>query len=140
MQNLGFLFGIDGWLRRIYPDPEEYRRAALRHLEHFNTQPYMASFALGLVGALEEERASAPDERKPVIEERIRQLKRAVGAGLAAVGDSFFWGALRPACAGVTILAGLAFWTAGASHPIFWSAVVYLSSTTPRLYGSAGKA
>jgi len=126
MQNLGFLFGLDPWLHRIYPDPEEYRRAALRHLEFFNTQPYMVSFALGLVGAMEEQRAAAPEAARPAIEERIRQLKRVAGSSLAAIGDSFFWGALKPACAAMTILTWLVLWTAGVSHPLAWGALAYL--------------
>ena len=99
MQNLGFLFSLDPWLRRLYPEKKAYREAARRHLEFFNTQPYMAGYVVGVVGALEERRARAAAAERPAIEERIRQLKGAMGSALAAAGDSFFWGALKPAAA-----------------------------------------
>lgn len=122
-QNLGFLFGLDPWLRRVYPDSEEYREAALRHLEHFNTQPFMASFTFGVVGALEEKRARASQAQRPAIEKRIRQLKSSLGASLAAVGDSFFWGALKPASAALTLLVWLALWTVGVPYALFLGVV-----------------
>ncbi|MBI2361899.1 MAG: PTS system mannose/fructose/sorbose family transporter subunit IID, partial [Elusimicrobia bacterium] len=55
MQNLGFLYAIEPGLARIHHDPEERRRAMMRHLGFFNTQPYMAGFAVGACMALEED-------------------------------------------------------------------------------------
>jgi len=127
MQNLGFLYGLDPWLRRIYPDPEEYRRAAFRHLEFFNTQPYMAGFAFGVIGGLEERRARLPEEQRRAVEDQIVRMKKAMGSSLAAIGDTFFWGALKPACAGLILLSWLVFWSFGVSRPVLLGALLGLA-------------
>ncbi|MBI5242055.1 MAG: PTS system mannose/fructose/sorbose family transporter subunit IID [Elusimicrobia bacterium] len=127
MQNLGFLFAIEPWLDRIYPEPERRRAAAARHLEFFNTQPYMASWTLGVVGALEERLARSPEQDRPTAEARLGALKKAMASALAAVGDTLFWGALRPACAAVAIAAWGLFWTAGLPHPILAGCLLYLA-------------
>ncbi|MFH1725174.1 MAG: PTS system mannose/fructose/sorbose family transporter subunit IID [Elusimicrobiota bacterium] len=127
MQNLGFLFGMDPLLRRVYPDREAYRSAALRHLGFFNTHPYMVGFVLGAVGALEERRSGLPQEKRGAADSRIEKVKSVLGAALAAIGDAFFWGALKPACAAVTMLVWAALWTFDVPHPVFWGAFVYLA-------------
>jgi mannose PTS system EIID component len=126
MQNLGFLFCLSPRLRGLYPDSAARRGAALRHMEFFNTQPYMASFVLGTAAAFEEACVAAPEERRPALEERLRQLKRAQGAALAAVGDAFFWGALRPAAAAWAMLVWLFLWTCRMPHPGVCGALFYL--------------
>ena len=85
MQNLGFLFA---WARveRAVSGLAKHREAARRHLEYFNTHPYMASFVLGVVGSLEECLAGFPEEQRGAMEEKIRQLKKVMGATLAADG------------------------------------------------------
>ena len=55
MQNLGFLYAIMPALKRVYPDSEDRKKAQLRHLDLFNSQPYMASPILGAVINLEKE-------------------------------------------------------------------------------------
>jgi PTS system mannose-specific IID component len=104
MQNLGFLFSIQPALDRIWKDPEERSRAALRHLEYFNTQPYMSGFCLGSVARLEEGLAGTPAADRPALEERLRAFKAAGASTCAALGDSFFWATLRPACALLAVL------------------------------------
>ena len=128
MQNLGFLYGIDPWLRRIYPDPEDYRQAAFRHLEFFNTQPYMAGFALGVIGGFEERRARLPEEQRRAMEGQIVRMKKALGSSLAAIGDTFFWGALKPACAALILLAWLALWSLEARRPVLLGTLLGLAS------------
>lgn len=128
MQGLGFLLGVEPFLRRLHPSPERYREAALRHLEPFNTQPYMAGFALGMVGGMEEDLVRLTEDQRPAAEERIRQMKRAFGAALAALGDPFFWGALRPACAAWAMLAWLVLWTVGVPRPALWAGLLYLAA------------
>jgi mannose/fructose/N-acetylgalactosamine-specific phosphotransferase system component IID len=91
MQTLGFAYVMEPALRKLYPDPAEYGERLKAHLEYFNTQPYFASFIIGAAVRLEEDRATgrntAPD---------IAGLKAALMAPLGALGDSFFWGALKP--------------------------------------------
>jgi len=91
MQTLGFAYAMEPALKKLYPDPVEYGERLKTHLEYFNTQPYFASFIIGAAVRLEEDRATgrntAPD---------ITGLKAALMAPLGALGDSLFWGALKP--------------------------------------------
>lgn len=94
MQGLGFAHAIAPALAELYPDRAARAQAALRHLEHFNCHPYLAAGILGAVVRLEERVAcgqAAPAE--------VSAFKRVVAPPFAAVGDGFFWLALRPAAA-----------------------------------------
>lgn len=94
MQSLGFAFAIAPALKKLYPNGAEYESRLRLHMDYFNTQPYLASFILGAVVRMEEERAtglSASDD--------VAGLKAALMAPLGALGDSFFWGALKPLAA-----------------------------------------
>jgi PTS system mannose-specific IID component len=98
MQSLGFAFAIEPVLRKLYPDQAEYEARLRIHLEYFNTQPYLASFILGAVVRMEEDRAAG---RK--VSEDVTGLKSALMAPLGALGDTFFWGALKPFASVVTV-------------------------------------
>lgn len=97
---MGFAFSLVPVLKKLYPDRAEFESRLLAHQSYFNTQPYLAAFILGAVARLEEERASG---RKS--DEDISAVKDALMAPLGALGDSFFWGALKPMSA--AIAAGL---------------------------------
>lgn len=129
MQNVGFAFALQPWLRAIErrggPPAGE---AIARHLEYFNTQPYMASFVLGVAGRLEEERASAPEAARAEAAQRISKLKAAFGSALAGIGDALFWGALRPACVALAIFTWLVLWSEGVEHPAGWAAGLFLAA------------
>lgn len=99
MQNLGFLFALEPALKRIWKDPADRVAATRRHLEVFNTQPYMAGFCLGATARLEAEMAAAPKSERPAREARLRSFKAVLSSTCAALGDPFFWSALRPFCA-----------------------------------------
>ncbi len=104
MQSLGFAYAMQPALRRVYPDPDEYRARMGLHMEYFNTQPYLASFILGATVRLEEDRALGAGDQD------IAAFKNTLMAPLGALGDSFFWGALKPlaACiAAALVLAGV---------------------------------
>lgn len=91
MQNLGFAYAIDPALRALYPEPERREEALARHLRFFNCHPYMAAAILG--GAIHhEERVAAGAEggAQPLA------YKQTLQGPLAALGDGFFWTALRP--------------------------------------------
>jgi PTS system mannose-specific IID component len=91
MQNLGFAYAIDPALRALYADPERREEALRRHLGFFNCHPYMAAAIVG--GAIHHEEkvaAGAEPGSQPL------QYKRTLQGPLAAIGDGFFWTALRP--------------------------------------------
>ena len=116
MHGLGFAHAIEPWLERLYPQRDQRVKALARHTEYFNTQPHMASLVLGVVCKLEEQGDK----------ERIRRVKKALGASLAGLGDSFFWAALRPAAAAAGLAAGLLALEAGRLSAGLWTAAVYL--------------
>ena len=94
MQNLGFAHSIAPALAELHPDRAERARAAARHLEFFNCHPYMAAAILG--GAVRLEERVAAGEAQPAA---ISAFKTTLGPPLAALGDGFFWLALRPTAA-----------------------------------------
>ena len=94
MQNIGFADAIGPALAELYPDRADRARAAERHLEFFNCHPYLAAAILG--GAVRLEERVANGEAPP---ESVSSFKRALGPPFAALGDGFFWLALRPTAA-----------------------------------------
>ena len=61
MQNGGWAFSLIPALKKLYPNKEEASDALKRHLEFFNTHPYIAAPILGVTLALEEEKANGAD-------------------------------------------------------------------------------
>jgi mannose PTS system EIID component len=103
-QGLGWAWALAPALARLYADREQRRARLVEHTAYFNTQPTLASLALGAVAALEEQRAAGA----AVDAEAVARVKSALGASLAALGDRLFWFALRPAaaCVGVLLVLG----------------------------------
>lgn len=94
MQNVGFADAIAPALEDLYPDPDQRAKAAARHLEFFNCHPYLAAAILGGAVRLEERVASGQ-----VPPQAVSAFKSTLGPPFAALGDGFFWLALRPAAA-----------------------------------------
>lgn len=94
MQNLGFADAIAPALAELYPDPQARAQAVARHLEFFNCHPYLAAAILG--GAVRLEERVANGEAAP---QSVSSFKSTLGPPFAALGDGFFWLALRPAAA-----------------------------------------
>jgi PTS system mannose-specific IID component len=98
MQNLGFAFTIVPLLRKY--DPQRIVDTLIGHLQMFNTHPYLTAAVIGSVVRLEEDGDKLEADH----------LKKAVMGPYAAIGDSFFWGALRLFSAlGAVIFAYLGF-------------------------------
>ena len=102
-------------LKKIYPLPEERAQALSRHLEYFNTHPYMASFVLGAVIRMEEEKQLLPKAKQKQKEEEISALKVGMMGPIAAMGDNLFWATIRPYCGlmAVTLVLSQAFQVKG---------------------------
>src|SRR5262245_12725870 len=119
-QGLGWAWCFAPVLERLYPDAEERRARLAAHAGYFNTQPTLASLALGAVANLEERRAttSVPDD------EGIARIKSMLGSALAALGDRLFWFTLRPfaACLGVLLAVGGS-WLGALALWVFYNAV-----------------
>ncbi|HUO58684.1 MAG TPA: PTS system mannose/fructose/sorbose family transporter subunit IID [bacterium] len=102
-------------LKKTYPVPEERALALARHMEYFNTHPYMASFVLGAVSRMEETKQQLPKPKQKQAEEEISALKVGMMGPLAAMGDSLFWATIRPYCGliAVTLVLSHAFQVKG---------------------------
>jgi PTS system mannose-specific IID component len=102
-QGLGWAFAMEPALERLYADPAERRERVAEHTAYFNTQPTLASVALGAIARLEERRAQG----EPLDAGTIGRIKGVLGSSLAAFGDRLFWFSLRPfsACLGVLLVA-----------------------------------
>lgn len=93
MQNMGFAYIMMPTLKRLYADkPVEYAQALRRHLEFFNTQPYLAAPIVGVSMAMEEQRAQGAE----IDDATISSVKVGMMGPVAGVGDPLFWGTLRP--------------------------------------------
>ncbi|MFC4709881.1 PTS system mannose/fructose/sorbose family transporter subunit IID [Enterococcus eurekensis] len=92
MQNGGFAFSMIPAIKKLYKSKEDRSAALQRHLEFFNTHPYIASPIIGVTLALEEERANGA----PVDDVAIQGVKVGMMGPLAGVGDPVFWFTVRP--------------------------------------------
>jgi len=116
MQNLGFAFALWPAFRELYPDRAEREAALKRHLDTFNTHPYLATAILG--GVIHHEERIVAGREPP---DAALNFKQALMGPLAALGDGFFWLSFRPAVGALAAL--LAVWT-GVWAAVFF-AVVY---------------
>ncbi len=103
-QGVGWAYALQPALDAIYRDPETRRERLAEHTAYFNTQPTLASLALGAAARLEAERAAGagPDAGG------MARVKAALGSTLAALGDRLFWFSLRPFAAALGVLVALA--------------------------------
>jgi mannose PTS system EIID component len=103
MQNLGFAYAIEPALEALYADEAAREEALQRHLKFFNCHPYMAAAILG--GAIHHEEKVAAGQEPGLAP---LDYKATLQGPLAAVGDGFFWTALRPFFGAVAAVGALA--------------------------------
>jgi len=103
-QGIGWAFALAPALRRLYASREERLERLAEHTAYFNTQPTLASFALGSAARLEEQRAEGTGGDAA----SMGRLKAVLGSTLAAVGDRLFWFTLRPFAAALGVLLAMA--------------------------------
>lgn len=92
MQNIGWAYAMIPALKKMYTSKEDRSLALKRHLEFFNTHPYLAAPVLGVTLTLEEQKASGQD----IDNAAIQGVKIGMMGPLAGVGDPIFWGTVRP--------------------------------------------
>ena len=92
MQNGGWAYSLIPALKKLYPNKDDASAALKRHLEFFNTHPYIAAPILGVTLALEEERANGAQ----IDDAAIRGVKVGMMGPLAGIGDPVFWFTVRP--------------------------------------------
>ena len=92
MQNGGWAYSIIPAIRKLYPNKDDQIAALKRHLEFYNTHPYVSAPVMGVTLALEEERANGAE----VDDTAIQGVKIGMMGPLAGVGDPVFWFTARP--------------------------------------------
>ncbi|GGE16112.1 PTS N-acetylgalactosamine transporter subunit IID [Marinithermofilum abyssi] len=92
MQAGGWLYSLMPALKKIYRKREGLSDAMKRHLDFFNTHPFLVTPILGIVAAMEESR------EKP---DTIRGIKVGMMGPLGGVGDAVAWLTLLPITAGI---------------------------------------
>lgn len=98
-QHMGYCYSMLPIIRRVYDNKEDQIQAAKRHMEFFNTTPYISTLILGISSAMEE--ANANDDRFDA--SSINSIKAALMSPLAGIGDSLFWGTLRVIATGLGV-------------------------------------
>lgn len=92
MQNGGWAYALIPAIKKLYKTKEDRAAALKRHLEFFNTHPYVASPVIGVTLALEEDRANG----LPIDDITIQGVKIGMMGPLAGIGDPVFWFTVRP--------------------------------------------
>lgn len=92
MQNGGWCYAMIPAIKALYKDQDEQAAALKRHLEFYNTHPYVSAPIIGVTLALEEERANGAQ----VEDQAIQGVKVGMMGPLAGVGDPVFWFTVRP--------------------------------------------
>ncbi|WP_196594093.1 PTS mannose transporter subunit IID [Pectinatus sottacetonis] len=127
MQALGFCFGMIPIIKKLYTG-DERKEALKRHLEFYNTHPFVTAPIIGVVAALEEQKANGKDISDGV----INGIKVGMMGPLAGVGDPIFWGTLRP----ITASLGASFALGGSLFgPILFFVLFNLVRLLVRWYG-----
>lgn len=92
MQNGGWCYSIIPAIKKLYTNKDDQIAALKRHLEFYNTHPYVSAPVMGVVLALEEEKANGAD----IDDQAIQGVKIGMMGPLAGVGDPVFWYTVRP--------------------------------------------
>ena len=92
MQNGGYAFAMIPAIKKLYKEKADQVAALKRHMEFFNTHPYIASPIIGVTLALEQEKANGA----AVDDAAVQGVKVGMMGPLAGIGDPVFWFTLRP--------------------------------------------
>lgn len=101
MQGLGFAAAISPALKELYKDRRSRVEAFKRHLVFYNAHPYMSAPVLGASIRLEEKAAKGGSASQ------APAFKKMTMGPYGAIGDSFFWGSVRPTASVLGVLATL---------------------------------
>ena len=92
MQNGGWCFAMIPAIKKLYSNKEDQIAALKRHMEFYNTHPYVSAPVIGVTLALEEDRANGAQ----VEDAAIQGVKVGMMGPLAGVGDPSSGSPLRP--------------------------------------------
>ena len=95
--HLGYCYALLPVLKKLYKE-EDLSDAMVRHMEFYNTTPFIITLPLGISAAMEELNAKDPEHFDKT---SVSTVKTALMGPLAGIGDSFFWGTFRVTGVGV---------------------------------------
>lgn len=81
MQASGWLYGLLPALKKIHTNKRDLARAMKGHMGFFNTHPFLVTFVIGIILAMERSKQDVNS---------IQSTKIAVGAPLGGIGDAMF--------------------------------------------------
>jgi PTS system, mannose/fructose/sorbose family, IID component len=116
-------------IKRLYSKKEDQAAALKRHLEFFNTQPWIGSTIMGVTAAMEQEKANGVD----IDDATISGIKVGLMGPLAGVGDPIFWGTIRIVLAALG--ASLAMNNGNLAGPIMFFLGINIARFLTRWYG-----
>jgi PTS system mannose-specific IID component len=120
MQGIGFLHAMSSVIKRLYKnDPEERKNAMKRHLQFFNTENAFGSPVIGLVAAMEEQKANGAN----LDDDAFTSIKTGLMGPLAGVGDPIWQGVAIPLL--IVFFIGLAI-EGNVIAPIIYSLIFYV--------------
>jgi PTS system N-acetylgalactosamine-specific IID component len=92
MQAAGWLYSLIPGLKKIHKNKQDLSESMKSHMEFFNTHPFLVTFIMGVVLAMEEKKQNR---------NTIRSLRVAMMGPLGGIGDALFWLTLLPICIGI---------------------------------------
>lgn len=92
MQASGWLYSLLPALQKIHTNRRDLARAMKGHMGFFNTHPFLVTFVMGIILAMERTKQNVNS---------IQSTKLAVGSPLGGIGDAMFWLTLLPICGGI---------------------------------------
>ncbi|WP_066497145.1 PTS system mannose/fructose/sorbose family transporter subunit IID [Abyssisolibacter fermentans] len=92
MQAAGWLYSLAPGLKKIHKNKNDLSKSMKSHMEFFNTHPFLVTFIMGIVIAMEEAKENI---------DSIRGIKIATMGPLGGIGDALFWLTLLPISAGI---------------------------------------
>lgn len=99
MMGLAFCHTLSKPLEVLYPDKEDYKKALMRHMNFYNTEPTLGSIIPGVILGLEEGKANG----EPITEELILGTKTALMGPFAGIGDSLIGATYNSIIASIAI-------------------------------------
>ncbi|WP_121638852.1 PTS system mannose/fructose/sorbose family transporter subunit IID [Virgibacillus sp. Bac330] len=92
MQAAGWLYSILPGLKSIHKNKKDLSKSMKDHMEFFNTHPFLVTFIMGIILAMEQKK----EDR-----EAIRGIKVATMGPLGGIGDALFYLTLLPITASI---------------------------------------
>ena len=93
MQSGGWLFAMAPGLEKIHTNKNDLAASMYHNLDFINTHPFLVTFVMGIVLALEQNKVDT---------QTIRAVRISAASPLGGIGDALFWLTLVPITAGIT--------------------------------------